>query len=409
MFSIGVVGAGQFARHFMPLFQAHPLISRVVVTDLMAERRVEFASTFGVDTVESFEDMLASDIDAVAIFTQRHLHGPQAIAALEAGKHVYSAVPMALDIADIERIIDLVRTTRLTYYMGETCYYFPAAIYCREQYRAGTFGEFVYAQSQYYHDMDHGFYEAYQYSGGESWRRVAGIPPMYYPTHTVGPVVAATDSYVTKVSCMGYVDKRDDGVFGVGNNDWDNPFSNQVAIQQLANGGIHRVLEFRRVGIRKPGTHIGLFLGTTGSYEFAYSHHVLQQDAGGGRMEATLLDEMLNAPELERVRDRPEFVDVVANARLEPQYMSPVMPTHRLPAEFDGIAAGHRGSHKFLVDDFAKAVVSGKLAPVHAWASARYTIPGLVSHESAVRGGVALDVPDFGEPPSDWEVLELDA
>src|SRR5690606_33802540 len=147
MFSIGVVGAGQFSRHFIPLFQAHPLISRVVVTDLVAERRQEFADTFGVETVGSFEDMLASDIDAIAIFTQRHLHGPQAIAALEAGKHVYSAVPMALDVADIERIIELVSTTRLTYYMGETCYYFPAAIYCREQHRAGAFGDFVYAQS----------------------------------------------------------------------------------------------------------------------------------------------------------------------------------------------------------------------------------------------------------------------
>src|SRR5690606_34779506 len=143
---------------------------RVAVTDLVGERREECASTFGVETYDSFEDMLTSDLDAVAIFTQRHLHGPQAIPALEAGKHGYSAVPMAIDVADIERIVELVGQTRLTYYMGETCYYCPAAIYCRQQHREGAFGDFVYAQSQYYHDMDHGFYEAYQYSGGESWR-----------------------------------------------------------------------------------------------------------------------------------------------------------------------------------------------------------------------------------------------
>lgn len=88
MFAIGVVGAGQFSRQFIPLFQAHPLISRVAVTDLVPERRQEFADTFGVETFDSFEDILASDLDAVAIFTERHLHGPQAIAALEAGKHV---------------------------------------------------------------------------------------------------------------------------------------------------------------------------------------------------------------------------------------------------------------------------------------------------------------------------------
>ena len=40
--------------------------------------------------------MLESDVDAVAIFTQRWTHGPLVVQALRAGKHVYSAVPMAI-------------------------------------------------------------------------------------------------------------------------------------------------------------------------------------------------------------------------------------------------------------------------------------------------------------------------
>ncbi|MHA6618063.1 Gfo/Idh/MocA family oxidoreductase [Pseudonocardia sp. DLS-67] len=64
--------------------------------------------------------MLASDVDAVAIFTQRWTHGPLVVAALEAGKHVYSAVPMAITADEIGAIIEAVRKTGLTYMMGET-------------------------------------------------------------------------------------------------------------------------------------------------------------------------------------------------------------------------------------------------------------------------------------------------
>ena len=409
MFSIGVVGAGQFSRHFIPLFKAHPAVSRVAITDVLPERREEYAQSFGIEAFESFEDMLDSDLDAVAIFTQRHLHGPQAIAALEAGKHVYSAVPMAIDVADIERIVELVGQTRLTYYMAETGVYYPAAVYCRREFAKGSFGDFVYAESQYYHDMDHGFYEAYQHSGGENWQRVAGIPPMLYPTHSTGPIIAATDSYVTKVSCMGYVDKHDDGVFGVGNNDWDNPFSNQVAIQQLANGGIHRALEFRRVGIKKLVSYLGLFLGTEGSYEDAYSQHFYVRDIGGGTMQGTEISALLNSADQEEHRNDPDYVNDVANTKWGSASMAPVLPTHRLPQEFEGIKAIHRGTHKFLAHDFIRAVEAKELPPTHAWRAARITLPGIIAHQSSLQGGTALDVPDFGEPPSGWTVMDMDS
>ena len=239
MFSIGVIGAGQFSRHFIPLWKAHPFISKVSITDLIPDRSATFAQDFDIDTFESAEQMLASDVDAVAIFAQRHLHGPIAIAALKAGKHVYSAVPMATEVDEIEEILKLVRETGLTYMMGETGFYYPNTVFCRRKNKEGAFGDFVYGESAYYHDMDHGFYDAFKYSGGENWKRVAGAPPMHYPTHSTAPIIATTDSYVTKVSCFGYVDKSDDGLFGAGKNDWDNPFSNQVALHQLALSLIH--------------------------------------------------------------------------------------------------------------------------------------------------------------------------
>ena len=96
-FKIGVVGAGQFSRCFIPLFQMHPFCDEVSLAELIPERLEKIAAKFGIKkTFPSLDEMLKDPtIDAVAIFTQRHLHGPQVVQALRSGKHVYSAVPMA--------------------------------------------------------------------------------------------------------------------------------------------------------------------------------------------------------------------------------------------------------------------------------------------------------------------------
>ena len=71
----------------------------------------------------------------------------------------------------------------------------------------------------------------------------------------------------------------------------------------------------------------------------------------------------------------------------------------RLPRAFDRLPNGHEGSHHFLADDFVTAVTTGALPPVNAWVAARYTMPGIVAHESALKGGVRLDIRDFGDAP----------
>jgi len=138
--------------------------------------------------VPSFEDLLASDVDAVAIFTQQWTHGPLVVQALRAGKHVYSAVPMAITREEIAAIIDEVQRTGLTYMMGETSHFNPAVVLARKKHAEGAFGRLFYAEGDYGHDMDLGFYSAYQYSGGEDWKKAASYPPMMYPTHALGRV-----------------------------------------------------------------------------------------------------------------------------------------------------------------------------------------------------------------------------
>jgi hypothetical protein len=79
--------------------------------------------------------------------------------------------------------------------------------------------------------------------------------------------------------------------------------------------------------------------------------------------------------------------------------MSKVHNVERLPREFVGLPNGHLGSHQFLVDDFVRACVERVHPPCNVWQAARFVVPGLTAHESALREGESLPVPDFGDCP----------
>ncbi|MGI5899933.1 MAG: Gfo/Idh/MocA family protein [Christensenellales bacterium] len=390
---IAVIGAGRFSRGFIPLLQNHPLVSSVSLAELIPQRRTDYAERFKISqTYESLDEALKSDVDAVAIFTQRQLHGPQAIAALRAGKHVYSAVPMALSVEDVETICDLVKETGLLYMTGETSYYYPNTIYCRERMRRGEFGSFVFGEAQYLHDMAH-FYDSFRHSGGKDWKRVAGLPPMYYPTHSVSMILGVTGARIEKVSCMGYEDYHQDGIFQKGANDWDNIFSNETALMRTSDGGSCRINEFRRVGWKNVNTssvYMSMF-GTEGAYE---------ESSLGSMWTSLQRDEAEDITAKLKCRNVPAWRE---NQKVGDEFfqtVSEVHPISRLPESFAGLPNGHLGSHQFLVDDFMKALENDWMPPNNAWDSARYVLPGLIAHESAVRGGELLSVPDMGSPPA---------
>ena len=83
------------------------------------------------------------------------------------------------------------------------------------------------------------------------------------------------------------------------------------------------------------------------------------------------------------------------------QGVSRVHDVQSLPREFVGLPNGHRGSHQFLVRDFVESCITGKKTPNNVWQAARYLIPGLLGHESALKGGELMEIPDLGDPPGD--------
>ncbi|WP_022910043.1 Gfo/Idh/MocA family protein [Aestuariimicrobium kwangyangense] len=393
---IGMVGAGQFSPSFTGLWQLHPDVDEVWITDVVPERAENLAKKYGLaGTYPSFEAMLESDLDAVALLTQRWTHAPQAIQALRAGKHVYSAVPMATRTDEIADIIQAVLDTGKVYMLGETHWYYPQVIWARQAQAEGKFGRLFYGEGDYVHDMDHGFYAAYQYSGGDQWKSTASYPPMLYPTHSTGGVLGAwPDAVPVSVSALGVVDNRGDGVFDKDVSMFGNDMSNMSALIELSDGGMVRINEFRRVGMAgqiDESTH--RWYGTDGMFDQGarvnkfYSRDEtidLTEDLRIGRAD-------LSAEELQGID--PALVESFASG------VARVHDRNRLPVEYDGAHNGHNGAHHYLADDFVRAVKSGLQPPLNAWNAARINLGGIVAWDSVRQAGARLPVPQFGACP----------
>ena len=412
-----IIGCGRFSQFFVPLFKAHPYVEKVYVCDVVRERAQDFSKKFEVETVDTFDEALSrSDINAIAIFTQRHLHGSQVIKALNAGKHVYSSVPTGITIEEIAEIAALVRKTGLTYTTGETGFYRSCTVFCREKFMSGEMGDFVYAESQYNHDMRN-MWDAYKHSGGDYWKKYVGFPPMYYSTHSVSMILGSMPGQrIESLSALGYKDRFRMDVYNTeGGNLWNNPYSNTAMLARISNGGITRISENRSICWKSPESYISKFNGTNASYEFSVAHHYYakwknseNREDHSGVIMTDITEQMIpesvyrllkenNANGIQAIADVAGFSE-----------LSPIQPSSRLPKSFEGMPNRHNGCHHFMVDDFCKAAYHNKLAPTNIWQAARFNIPGIIAHESALKDGETMKVPDLGDPPADWEMLMPD-
>ncbi|MFP4441490.1 MAG: hypothetical protein ACLFST_00065 [Spirochaetia bacterium] len=197
-------------------------------------------------------------------------------------------------------------------------------------------------------------------------------------------------------------DRHPDGLFRRDQNIWKNSFSNETALFRMSDGSMFRVNEFRRVG--HPGTNGVSIYGTEASYE--------EQTGFPGDTRKAQVWLTKNGDDRERLSDLldPAGVPFVPEDDAMKSVtgddgthlgVSKIHDVGRLPAEYKGMPNGHQGSHQFLVDDFIRSCHEKTMPPNNVWHAARYLVPGLVAHQSALADGEKLEVPDFGDPPGD--------
>jgi len=392
---IGLVGLGAFGSEFAELFRSHPLVDRVALCDREPERVRKFAEResfrekfHGSDACDSFDEVLEADLDAVAIITQPWLHAEQAVRAMEAGLNVYSAVPVVMlpDGAEIlewcDRIVETSRRTGRLYMLGETTWYRPETMYCRRRASEGAFGDFVYAEGEYFHDVDlpscnlRDVQKARTSStSGKEWLEVArkyrerGVVggPMHYPTHSMSGPVSVMQAHMTKVSALGFRGPQDDPFFA------GDRFADETALFQMSNGAAVRICEYRLIGVM--GREMFNILGTDGAFF-----------GGEGRWGESRWIDKTSATPLTVDEMRDPLPDEVYEAFVGCSKTS-------------NAYGGHGGSHAYLVHEFVDAVANERQPAINAWEAVRYMAPGVMAHKSALKDGEVLDVPDWGDAP----------
>jgi len=362
---IGVVG-GNFGRAFY--FHEHPDCVVEAVSDLRPERRKGLEETYRCPkSYRSLEELILDrEIDAVAIFTPAPDHVRHVVTALKAGKHALCAVPAAMSLDECALLLETVKTTGLTYMMAETSYYQQPTISARRFHQEGRFGTVFYTESEYHHaGLEALFFE----NGQRTWRH--GFPPMHYPTHCTAHLVSVTGERLTEVSCIGWGD--DDPILR--DNAYGNPFWNGTAFFKTSAGHAFRVAIFWKGAHR--GTERAQWYGDRMSFFFPNPNGLGAVVVRSGELEEKDTGGL--------VRQQPEHETYEQPA----WWRTDMLPE---PLRHD---SGHEGSHTFLTHEFVDALVKGRQPTVNVNEALAYTAPGIVAHQSALKGGVQMKIPSF--------------
>ena len=364
---VAMIGLG-FGAEFIPIYQRHPQAEMAAICRRDQVGLDEVGDQFGIEKrYTDYRELLKDpDIDAVHINSPIPDHAWMTLEALEAGKHVACTVPMATSIEDCKRIVEAVARTGLKYMMMETVVYAREYLYIKERYDAGELGKLQFLQASHMQDMD---------GWPDYW---PGLPPMWYATHCVGPVLALTDASAEVVSCFGSGTIREELIEHYGS-----PFAVETAHVKLQDSDVSaRVIRSLFDVARQYRESIDVY-GSKQSFEWTLiegQEHVLHT---------------AKRPEPEI----PEPIEVPDYAHRLPEPIQRFTTKGVYDDEETHLSftqgAGHGGSHPHLVHEFVSALAEQRDPFPDARRSANWTCVGLCAHESALKGGELVRLPEF--------------
>jgi len=334
--------------HLAQWLGGHPAGQVVAGCDADQRRRVEFAERFdGPTVVADYAALLEQDADAVIVANDCPEHAPAAVAALRAGRCVLSEVTAFHTLAQGVELVEAVEQTGLSYMMAENCLYTNAAMELAHLACEGRLGALQYAEGDYVHDIRH-----LMMAGDKvHWR--GWMPPLYYCTHPLGPVLRAARVRPRRVVGM-HTGCRLDGTAG--------GIDMGAVLIRATGGGVVRVAAAFAVN-REPQSLWLCYYGTRASME------------------------------TDRWTDAVHLCDPQAKHAAGPVSYRPTGREGR-----GGPSGGHGGADPRMMQYWIESVANGLASPIDVYESADMTLPGILGHRSSVSGNAPIEVPDLGDP-----------
>jgi predicted dehydrogenase len=365
-YNVAMIGLG-FGAEFIPIYQKHPLGNVYAICQRNVEHLNKIGDTFGIDKrYTKYEDVLADpDIDYVHINSPIPDHAPMSLQELDAGKHVMCTVPMATTVEHCRQICEKVKQTGLKYMMAETVVYSREYLFIKEMYQKGELGKIQHLAASHPQDMD---------GWPDYWQKMI---PMHYATHVVSPCLGLVNGLAEYVSCFGSGTVRDDIAQKSGNK-----FAVESCHIKVKDSDLTaHIWRFLYDVARQYRESFDVY-GTKKSFEWTLIEHKPHVIHTAKKPE----------PEI------PELVEVPDYAHLLPE---PIRK-YTLPQEIHDAGhlsfiqgGGHGGSHPHLVNEFVSALLEDRDPRPNAVTSANWTCVGICAHESALKGGEIVRLPEF--------------
>ena len=350
---VGLVGIGR-GKGYGKLFADEPRCKITACCDVAPQDLERFGRELELSDKACFTDygeFLASGPDIVFLGTPIPYHAQQAIDAMEAGCHVLSEVTAAATVEDCGRIVEAVRRTGRTYMLAENCIYWHFVSKWKEIVSQGRLGEIVYAECEYLHPVPALIFD--RNTGEAKWR--SNRAPLHYCSHSLGPILDITGDRIVRGCGLGQGHRvlPESPIGGI---------DMQVALFETEKGMIIKLLR-TSVMPHQPGMHFYALHGTRGYVE---------SNRGGV--------------------DRPGCLYIEGEMKCDQEIEVP-MNDPSLPES--ARAGGHGTAEYSLVQDFLRALERKEKPRIDEIRAMDMTVPGLVAHASAMRGGEWLDVPSF--------------
>ncbi|MCT1531724.1 Gfo/Idh/MocA family oxidoreductase [Sphingobacterium daejeonense] len=364
--TVVIVGMG-FGKEFIPIYQQHPNIEAVGICTRNPETLRELKEKFNLSDdliFTDFEEVVKrEDVDAIHVVTPVPEHAKMTLASLNANKHTACTIPMAMTVEDCKAIVEAKRKANKVYMMMETALYTREFLYGLKLAESGQLGRIQFVRGSHIQDMS-------MEGWAEYWK---GYPPMLNGTHAISPLLRINNTLAESVVCHGSGRLSEDLA-----KRYNSPFAVETATFKLKNSDV--VAEATRSlfdVVRQYRESYDVY-GTKMSFEWEQlqdeEHVIFDGGENASRIDVPDTDDLL-IPEIASFTKREKIDD--------PNHVSFLQ------------GAGHGGSHPHLVQEFVAAIVEGRDSAVDAEVAANYTLAGICAHESAMKGGIRVEIPTF--------------
>jgi len=138
---LALAGAGAFGRKHLDGIAAIDGAEVISVVGRTPDATQEVAAEYGIAhwSTDLADSLAIDEVDAVILATPTQMHAAQAIACMEAGKHVQVEIPLADSLADAEAVVAAQAKTGLVAMVGHTRRFNPSHQWVHQRITAGEF------------------------------------------------------------------------------------------------------------------------------------------------------------------------------------------------------------------------------------------------------------------------------